>query len=253
MLYLISALLSVLAVSGKVDVQRRLAQPMVEDLVMERNLLDEISFKCGMGAYDGVFHFFGMSRRLEDPTERLNHIITKIDKTPRRRIICGGLCIAVAAAVAGGVAGGATTGLIGLAGNSVTAPDLDISPEQVEQLAEVAAQGAFDAVENQFGIQGVEAFGDALAQVMDMHRRPPCLGLCTAVIAAVAGGVASGVTGGIIAAATSISAEDLNIDAGMEISQFALEQVANIEKGTIDLITEIGAQGAMNSLQNLFN
>jgi len=226
----------------------------VEDLQMEGQLLDNIAFQCGMGAYDGIKQWFHMARRLEDPTERLNQVVAKVDKTPRRRIVCGGACIAIAAAVAGGVAGGATSGLIGLAGNSVEAPNLDITPAQVEQLAGVAAQGAFDAVETQFGIQGVEAFGDALAQAMGMHRRPPCLGVCTAIIAAVAGGVASGVAGGLIGlAGNSVSAADLNIDAGVEISQMVLQQVANIEQGVIDMITQIGAAGAMNALQNLGN
>jgi len=264
MLYLLSVFLSVIAVSADTNAQRRLSPigvvgtGVVVNHAMEQQLLDNIAFQTALGAYDGIKQYFGMARRLEDPSERLNHVIAKVDETPRRRIVCLGLCIAIAAAVAGGVAGGVTTGAIGLIGNaisnSVEAPNFDVTPAQVEQLAELAAQGAFDAVETQFGIQGIEAFGDHLAQAMSMHRRPACLGLCTAIIAAVIGGVTSGVAGGLVGlAGNSVSAEDFNIDAGLEISQMALEQVANIEKLTIDLISQIGSQGAINALQNLAN
>jgi len=258
MLYLLATLFAVVSANNELA-HRRLSGVAVEDFAMEQQLLDNIAFQTGMGAYDGVYQYFGLQRRLEDDTERLNHIAAKVDVAPRRRLICFGLCVAlatkVAIAVVGGIATGAATGATGAVvshalSNSVAAP---ADMQQVEMMAEVAAQGAFDAVETVFGIQGVENFGDSLAQALDMHRRPACLGLCTAVVAAVAGGVASGVTGGLIGLASSISAEDLNLDMNADISQFALEQVANLEKGVMDLITEIGAEGAMNALEGMFH
>jgi len=252
MMYLLATLL---AVVSAIPAPGRLSGEAVENLAMEQQLLDNVAFQCGVGAYDGVYAYFGATRRIEDPTERLNHVVSKLDVGPQRRLVCAGACLAIAAAVAGGVASGVTGAGVGLIGNafsnSVAAPQLD--NQQIEMIAEVAAQGAFDAVETQFGITGVEAFGDSIAQALNTHRRPACLGVCTAVVAAVAGGVASGVAGGLIGlAASSVSAADMNIDVA-SVSPMALDAVAQAEHRTMDMISEIGSAGAMNAIEQMFH
>jgi len=250
MLYLLSIALSILVVASESEAERRLSMPAVEDLVMERDFLDGIAYRAALGAFNGIEEFFHMRRRIEDDSDRLNFVVEKVDRAPQRRLVCAGLCIALAAAVAGGVAGGATQGLIGLAG-SVEAPNLDLTAAQIDQIAMTAAQGAYDAVENQFGIKGIEAFGDSLASAMSLHRRPLCAGLCIAIGTAIAGGIASGVAGGLIGLAgnifNSVEADSLNIDTSI-ITEPMVEQVASIESATMDLIAQIATGGALDAL-----
>jgi len=129
------------------------------DLNIDMSEIDAMATAAAQGAFDAVETAFGIAG-VETFGDNLAQAIGT-----QRRIICGGLCIALGTAIAGGIAGGVATGavdgLFGLAG-SIEAADLNVdasmfTAQQIQavasietatfdQIAQIASQGAIDGI-----------------------------------------------------------------------------------------------------------
>lgn len=243
MMYLLSfALLS--TVFARTESERRLvdsqATDLHEDLAMEQDFLDTLAVQMANAMFIGVEEYFLGDQPIDGRRLEEGEYVTQVEQ---RRLICGGLCIAAATAGVGSLA----TSLFSW---SVEAPDMEnnahVSLPLVDAMATTAAEGAFEAVETQFGIAGVQKLGDELAKATGVRRRFICGGLCIAAATAAVSGATTGLFDSMWGASVETGA--MNVDVSMSPSQEA--EVARVEAEAIEELQRVGLEGAMNAMSH---